>query len=415
MADLLFFEKVGGNMNILLLCYEYPPLGGGGGVGAQQYAEAWSHKGCRVTVVTSRGQGLKQREKVNGVDVIRVFTVGNGNRATTPFVAMFSYIIFGLLHILMHWREFSDNDVVNSHFCIPTGPLGFLAAKVLNLPHVLTIIGGDIYDPTKKSSPHRSVVMRAANRFIMNSAERVVAISGDTRRRAKEHYGIRREIQVVNYGFLPLELQENSPLESDSGPKKFHLIGVGRLIKRKGFEHLIHALALLPPDVHLIIVGDGPEEMELKRLATSKGLSEQVTLAGYQPREQVLEYMCEADCFVLSSFHEGLGIVVQEAMYAGLPIVATNNGGQTDLVHEPRNGLLVAPGDVEMLANAVYRFYSDPALAKSVGANNRQDIEKYHISRNCEEYIHLFNKLVQAETEGAALPWPTTVKTDRTQ
>src|SRR5918999_4434863 len=93
-------------MKILLLCHEYPPLGGGGGVGAQQYAEAWSGQGHQVTVITSWQPGLKRQETLNGAHIVRVLTTRIKTRATFSFTSMFVYIVFALLHILCRAREY---------------------------------------------------------------------------------------------------------------------------------------------------------------------------------------------------------------------------------------------------------------------------------------------------------------------
>src|SRR5687767_5330804 len=143
-------------MKILLFCHEYPPLGGGGGVGACQYAEAWSDQGHLVTVITSWQPGLTRRETLNGAHIIRVLTIPMRTRATFSFAAMFSYIVFALVHVLFHIPTYRRYDVINTHFALPDGVLGAIASRLVGLPNVLTIIGGDIYDPTKKRSPHRS-------------------------------------------------------------------------------------------------------------------------------------------------------------------------------------------------------------------------------------------------------------------
>lgn len=386
-------------VQILLLCYEYPPLGGGGGVGAQQYAEAWARKGHKVTVLTSRVKGLEFRERINNVDIIRVSTLGRSVRATASLLSMLSYLVFGFLYTLLHMRDFAGKQIVNTHFAIPTGPLGLLVSKMLRIPHVLTIIGGDIYDPTKRSSPHRHLVTKCINSFIINSADGVIAISNDTKGRAEKHYRINKEIRVINYGFIPPILAQPKHVHLSRDNKQFYLITIGRLIKRKGFEYLIHCIERLPKNVVLIIVGDGPMEADLRELARTRKVNDRVILTGYLPRAQVYEYLQNADCFVLPSLHEGLGIVVQEAMYVGLPIVCTDNGGQTDLIKEPRNGILVKPGNIEKLTGAIMRFYLDRELREKVAENNKQDIKKYYMAVNCEEYLSLFQELI-----GEAVP-----------
>jgi glycosyltransferase involved in cell wall biosynthesis len=376
---------------ILLLCYEYPPIGGGGGVGARQYAEAWAAQGHRVTVLTSRAEGLAPRERVRDVDVVRVPAWGKKDRATATVVSMAAYLATAALYLLRHRSTLRNVDVVNTHFAIPTGPLGWLAARLLRRPNVLTIIGGDIYDPTKRSSPHRHLPLRLVNSFLMNSADRVIAISSDTRARAQRHYRVRRPIDVVNYAFLP-------PAGSVSVPPlpsgRYHLISVGRLVSRKGFSYLIRALSLLPADVHLLLIGDGPLEAELRALAAGLGLADRIMFLGYRNGEEIHAWLTRADCYVLSSLHEGLGIVVQEAMYAALPIVATDEGGQVDLIRPERNGILVKPGSPEQLAAAIGMLYGDRELGRGMGRNNRADIERHFAGPASGRYISAFRELI---------------------
>jgi glycosyltransferase involved in cell wall biosynthesis len=304
---------------------------------------------------------------------------------------MLCYLTFGFAYLTSHFSDFKKVEVINTHFSIPTGPLGMAASKLFALPNILTIIGGDIYDPTKRSSPHRSAIFRFFNSIIINSATNVVAISSDTKKRALEHYKIKKDINVINYGFTPPERKKI--IRSDVGLSEdtYYLIAVGRLVKRKGFEYLIESLKDLPTEIQLLIIGDGPLEQELGNTASRAGVSGRVSLLGYQTRERIWEYLQVSDCFVLSSLHEGLGIVVQEAMCAGLPIVASDNGGQVDLIHNGRNGVLVRPMDSHALSSAIKEIYSHPDTADEMGRNNMNDIKRCYMSDNREEYIKLFH------------------------
>jgi L-malate glycosyltransferase len=381
-------------MNILILCHEYPPIGGGGGIGAMQYAEAWAGKGHNVTVLTGWLKGLSFQERVNTVEVVRIFTPGSKLRSTVSFTAMAFFLLFGLAYVLLHIGKLKRYQIINTHFSIPGGILGVIVSKILGIPNLLTIIGGDIYDPSKNSSPHKHLITRVINRFVIGSSNCVVAISNDTKKRAEKYYGIRKEIQVINYGFIPVEINKKTPLNNKQKSDNFILISVGRLIPRKGFEYLIHSLELLPSDIHLILVGDGPCEPELKHLAKLCNVENRISFVGYKPRLEIFNYLDKADCYVLPSLHEGLGIVVQEAMYMGLPVVCTNNGGQTDLIREPRNGILVEPGNAKMLADAIYKYYSNRELSKEVGYNNKLDIKEHYISYNSEYYLAIFEGLI---------------------
>lgn len=380
-------------LHILVLCYEYPPIGGGGGVGAQQYAEAWSAKGHRVTVITGGAPGLPERETRGDVGVWRVSALGKRERATSTGFSMLGYLASGLRLLLRERRALREVDVINTHFSLPTGPLGMAAARILSRPNVLTIIGGDVYDPSKRTSPHRNPALRSINRAIMKAADRLVAISSDTRTRARELYGVKRPIEVINYGFQPIPTEAEPSVSLPRTPRSFWLVAVGRLVRRKGFDHLLRAMAHLPAEVHLALIGDGPEDQELKELARAEGLEDRILWLGYQDRASVVAYMRAADCFVLSSLHEGLGIVVQEAMYAGLPIVSTSHGGQVDLIRHGHNGFLVEPGDPQALADGITRIMEEPDMALAMRRKNQDDIRHMYIESNCERYLRIFGEL----------------------
>jgi len=238
--------------------------------------------------------------------------------------------------------------------------------------------------------------MRLVNRWVINGADRVIAISSDTKKRAEAYYKIYNTIEVINYGFKPNYARESGPSGShDTDSKEFRLISIGRLIKRKGFDYAIRALKFLPDEVVLHLVGDGPLEPDLRELANHEGVSARVNMHGFQSREQINALLCRSHCFVLSSLHEGLGIVVQEAMDAGLPIVATNDGGQVDLVHHLRNGVLVSPEDAKALADGIRTIYDDRTLAETMRQHNLNDIKRLHIDSNSQLYLGVFKEAME--------------------
>src|SRR5690606_8519122 len=145
---------------------------------------------------------------------------------------------------------------------------------------------------------------RRLNRFIIQSADHVVAISSDTKQRAERYYGVRRPIDVINYGFIPFKLHGRRDPCTNSD-ENFQLIAVGRLVPRKGFDVLIRALKLLPRSIHLRLVGDGPLADRLSELASEEGVADRLHMDGFQTRERICKLMEESDCFVLSSMHEG--------------------------------------------------------------------------------------------------------------
>jgi glycogen(starch) synthase len=149
---------------------------------------------------------------------------------------------------------------------------------------------------------------------------------------------------------------------------------VGRLAPQKGVHTLVAAAGLLEdPSVRVLLVGDGPERKALEREAERIDAGDRVRFLGFFAHERLPAAMAHADLLVLPSVYEELGTVLLEAMWAGLPIVASRTGGIPDVIEDGVNGLLVPPGEPEALASVIDRVLADRALAYrlSEGAQKR--------------------------------------------
>ncbi len=139
------------------------------------------------------------------------------------------------------------------------------------------------------------------------------------------------------------------------------LLFVGRLAAVKGLPILLEAIKDLP-DAKLTVVGDGPDRAALKATAP-----DHVTFVGYKSQGEVAELLAQSDALVLPSFAEGVPVVLMEAMAASRPVVTTRIAGVPELVEDGESGILVAPGDVADLRDALQKIMSDPDLRQSMG------------------------------------------------
>lgn len=161
----------------------------------------------------------------------------------------------------------------------------------------------------------------------------------------------------------------------------FHVLSVGRLAPQKGQPLLLDAMAALRADgidARLTLVGDGPSREALVAQCRRLGLTEHVSLPGAVGHDQIAAQYERADAFCLTSFAEGIPVVLMEAMAMGVPVVAPRISGIPELVEDGVGGLLVSPARADLTAGALARLAADPELAERLAAAGRAAVaERY--------------------------------------
>jgi glycosyltransferase involved in cell wall biosynthesis len=381
-------------MRILMINYEFPPLGGGGGVASYQIGKALTERGHEVDILTTRWRGLPSEGFVDGLRVYRVPVVGRGDLATASLMSMLSFVPSGVAEGYRKLRK-RRYDIVNSYFAIPSGPAGVTLARLFGIPHVLTIIGGDIYDPTKRLSASNNALLRWVVGRVLNSPAQVIAISQDIKNRAQHDLHCKTNIEVIHCGLAPPQFERRSRQELGIPEDEVVLISIGRLIRRKALDDVLLALSRLDKGrFRLLVIGDGPEEAHLHDLAQALGLSSRVDFLGAVSEERKFQFLAAADVFVLPSAHEGFGLVFLEAMHCGLPVIASASGGQTDFLRDGETGFLVPVGAEEVLAGRILRLANDERLRRRMSEFNSQYVKRFHISGVAERYEALFSEVI---------------------
>ena len=375
-------------MKILLINYEFPPMGGGAGRATYNLAEELVNLGHTVDVITSKIKGEADEQRIEGFTVFRVPSWRKGIHDCGLRGAL-TFVFFAAFRLRQLVKE-NNYDVLHYFFGLPTGFLSLLPGKHQSIPYIVSLRGSDVphYDIYNTRLQWAHALLKPVTRRIWKRAKKVVAVTDSLKETAHET-ARDQEIIVVPNGvdtdlFKPKETFE----ESD---EVFKLICVTRLIERKGVEHLLEALAeLKDKTIALSIFGTGSHENFLKNLCSNLLLNDQVIFYGYCPWEELPRYFAINHAFVLPSLAEAFGNAFAEAMACGLPVIGGNSGGIRDLVQKG-SGILVEPGNVEEIKQAIITLKNSKQLRGKMGRINRQRIqEEYSWPRVAERFVRIY-------------------------
>jgi glycosyltransferase involved in cell wall biosynthesis len=201
------------------------------------------------------------------------------------------------------------------------------------------------------------------------------------------------KVELTTLGVDPNRFQ---PRPFRPSPSPFRIVCAARLAPVKGQHVLIAAMAVLVKEgrhIRLRFAGDGPDRIALRQDIEKRGLSDGVSFEGNVNQDKLLELYRESDALVLSSFAEGLPVVLMEAMAMEIPCVAPWVNGIPEIVTHETDGLLVPPGDAEALARAIGRLMDDAELRRTLGQRARLKIlEKFDLRRNTEHLADVFRR-----------------------
>ena len=383
-------------MRILLINYEFPPLGGGAANATRQLAAEMARRGHAVTVLTSAHGRLPRRETVNGFTVKRIATLRRRpDRCNVPEMATFlASSVAGAL------REGVTNrpDVACAFFGLPCGPAALALNKVFGVPYLVSLRGGDVpgFQPYDLAFYHRLTGPLIAS--IWRRAAAVVANSRGLK--ALAHAAAPDvDFELIPNGVRLPRLAAPAELPPPS------IAFTGRLVEQKGLTYLLEALpgiARSVPNVSLTLMGDGPLRGQLEQRAAELGVAARLSITGWIDREEVVRRLSGAGLFVLPSLDEGMSNALLEAMACGLPAIATNISGNEELIEPGRNGWLIPTRDTAAIEHASVSILTDDAARTSMGAASRSMAECRDWTRAAAAYLTLFERARRTPSASAA-------------
>lgn len=366
-------------MRILVLCYEFPPLGGGGSQFAHGLSRALVARGHGVDLITMAFRGLPRREIIDGIGIHRVPCVRLKRfHCTLPEAGTY---LAALPLVARRRLESNEYDLVHAHFILPDGFAAWRIRRATGLPYVITAHGSDVpgYNPHRLKRTHELLgpvwraVVRDAARVVTPSRSLAALLAARVR-------GI--EPALIPYGF-------DAARYSCGSERRKRILVVTRALERKGVQHLLEALRGIRLDHEIHIVGDGPYLGPLRKLAEVTPTP--VVFHGWlDNRSATLRRLYEGSrIFVMTSESENFPVTLLEAMSAGLAVVTSRGTGCEEVTGE--TALLVTPGDLDELRSAVLRLAADPEACRRLGEAARARIEgEFAWSRVVAGYEELY-------------------------
>jgi len=359
-------------MRILVLCYEYPPVGGGGGRVARQFALALAKRGHDVRVLTGGTRGTDGSTMEDGI-IVRRISAGRLRPDTCSVWEMARWLAAAALpslRLTMSWKP----EVVHAHFAVPTGALAWLLQWAAGVPYVLTTHLGDVPGGVPGQTDNLFRWLKPFTIPIWKSASSITAVSSFVAELGQKAYRCK---PAVIPNALPGDPWEPAPLLKGAG--EFRLIFVGRFSIQKNPLLAAQAVSLAATHIQnlrLDFVGDGPLLPEVREFIRGKGMESRVRFLGWLPAEKVRELMLHADALLMTSQSEGFPVTILEALACGLPVISTKIPGVRDAVEDRVTGIL-CEASPEKLSDEIQLLAANPSLRTKMASEARKKAEEF--------------------------------------
>ncbi len=378
-------------MKIVIATGIHPPDIGGPATFVPMAARTWFDAGNEIEIVTY--SDVPERPSAP-FDVRRVMR-------TLPLPLRYVQFFWKV------WRASKGARTVFAQDGVASGFPAWMAARLRGARFVVKVVGDFAWEHARVQDGYagtlegfqndhslspRIETMRKMQKSTVRRADQVIVPSRFLADLVKSWGVDEKKIKVIYNG---VDVPASHPRES-GGPgmdSRFRgngkrILSAGRLVSWKGFETLIKALAEVRksiPNADLVIVGDGPDEQKLRDLAKSLGVADVVRFTGRLSREELWKELRQAGIFALVSSYEGFSHQLVEAAKAGAAIVASNAGGNPELVKDDQNGLLVPYGDVAATAQALKRMMNESGLAERLGTKALEDSAVFSTERQMKD------------------------------
>ena len=369
-------------MNILVLNYEYPPLGGGAAPVCRDLSVTMAAEGHKVTVVTMGFPGFPAHETLSGVEIIRLKCWRRKMSSCMPWEQL-TYIM-AVEKFLNYYLKKHSFDVCHTHFIVPTGPSALWVKRHFGIPYIITAHGSDVEGHNRKKWMRlMHLFLRPFWRRIVYGAYTVVSPSESLLKL------MRRVEKTDNYCLIPNGLKIEK-YRTEKECKERHILVMGRMQQFKNVQTILKAVSVIPADLWMDwvvdILGDGPYRGTLENLADHLMILSRVRFHGWVENgtDDQIMFIKKASVFISASHFENCPMAVLEAAAAGCyPLLSDIEGHRQFFRHMNNADFFFSPdNEKELAAKLKSLLGQDPqTLFKDI------DISRYNLSDITSKYV----------------------------
>ena len=377
--------EIRNKMRILMLNYEYPPLGGGASPVTKSLAKKLGKFGHQVDIVTMGFKNLAKIQKESeNVTVYRVSCIRKSKEICHSH-EMLSFLPSALA-ISSGLIKKNRYDILHSHFIIPTGIISYLLNKIYSIPYAVTIHGSDVpgYNPDRFNIMHK--IVSPLWKKIVSNASLIISPSNYLAKMVKLRYPYAKVI-VIPYGI-------DYDKFNHKRKKEKRILLTSRLFRRKGMQYFLGALKKANTSWKTSIAGEGPYKKRLVEIARKNKLD--VNFLGWVTGSKFKELLERSEIYIFPSSHDNCPVALQEAMASGCAIIASRYSGTGEIIDGA--GIKVDPKDTEDFANKLGMLIKHPKLRRTLQRKSREKTElEYDWKRIVKKYMKAFQSVCLQE------------------
>lgn len=386
-------------LRILILNYEYPPLGGGAGIVTKHLAEKFVEDGFHVHVVTAWFPGQPEYSSEGNLSIIRLKSRRKETFRSNP-LEMYSWA----KHALRYFKCFSEErpfDICLANFTMPGGIVAKYLERRWKIPYVILSHGHDI----PWFAPKQMFLWHALTfpwiRSIMRRSSANVILTDQLKKSADAFIGKGYEHKnvVIPNGML----MDRYKSGFNNKDKVVQVLFVGRMVEQKNpitFIKACKAINDLNIPAHFTMIGDGPLKNQVEKMAIELEV-DNIDIMGQISHYDVLKTYEQTDVLVLPSREEAMSMVILEALSRGIYVISTPVSGVGNLVEDNVNGHLIKYGQELSISQAFADFYYNKYTQNYQYPEDviKKLFSRYSWDRVAEQYIDLFAKITQVNSE----------------